>query len=68
MRAPAPVKSSVQGDQLNREVRMASSPMRLGSGGRARLARAAASHQVNISGRTSCIPRIRSIVRLWVRS
>lgn len=68
MRVPAPVNARVQWDQLNREVRIISSPIRLGRGGSARLARLAMNHHVVIRGRTICRPRARTIVRLWVRS
>lgn len=65
---PAPVKIRVHQDQLKREVMIINSPMRLGSGGRARFAKLAMNHQVVINGRTICRPRARIIVRLWVRS
>lgn len=68
MSVPAPVRIRVQGDQLKREVMIISSPIRLGSGGRARLAREPMNHQVAIRGRTICNPRARIMVRLWVRS
>lgn len=68
MSVPAPVSASVHQDQLNREVIIISSPIRLGSGGRARLARLAINHHVVIRGRTICRPRARSMVRLCVRS
>lgn len=50
MRVPAPVRARVHQDQLNREVIIISSPMRLGRGGRARLARLAKNHHVVASG------------------
>lgn len=65
---PSPVKPIVQGDQLNREVMIISSPIRLGRGGRARLARLVINHQAVISGSIICIPRASSMVRLCVRS
>lgn len=65
---PAPVSARVHQDQLNREVMIINSPIRLGSGGRARLARLAINHQEVIRGRIICRPRARSMVRLWVRS
>lgn len=68
MRVPRPVRAIVHQDQLNNEVRIISSPMRLGSGGRARLARLAINHQAVINGRAICRPRASSIVRLCVRS
>lgn len=68
MRVPAPVNTIVHQDQLNREVMIINSPIRLGRGGSARLARLAMNHQAAIRGRTICRPRARSIVRLCVRS
>ena len=65
---PTPVRARVQGDQLKRAVIIMSSPMRFGSGGRAKLARLLINHHVAISGSTVCMPRARTIVRLWVRS
>lgn len=67
-RVPVPVSRSVNHDQLNSEVIIMISPIRLGSGGSARLARVAVSHQKVINGATICSPRARSIVRLCVRS
>lgn len=64
IRVPSPVRIMVHQDQLNREVIIISSPMRLGSGGRARLARLARNHQMVISGRAICSPRASSMVRL----
>lgn len=55
-------------DQLNREVIIISSPIRLGRGGRARFAKLAINHQHVIKGRIICIPRARTIVRVCVRS
>lgn len=68
IRVPSPVKTMVHADQLKREVIIINSPMRLGSGGRARFARLAMNHQVVISGRAICRPRASSMVRLCVRS
>lgn len=51
IRVPAPVKMIVHHDQLKREVIIISSPIRLGRGGRARLARLAINHQAVIRGR-----------------
>lgn len=68
MRVPAPVNTIVHQDQLNREAMIINSPIRLGRGGSARLARLAMNHQAVIRGRTICRPRARSIVRLCVRS
>lgn len=65
---PSPVRIRVQYDQLNIEVMIISSPIRLGRGGRARFAKLAINHQVVIKGRIICIPRASSMVRLWVRS
>lgn len=58
----------VHQDHLKREVIIISSPMRFGSGGRARFARLEMNHHVAIRGIIICIPRARSIVRLCVRS
>lgn len=55
-------------DQENIDITMNSSPIRLISGGRARLARLAISHHVAISGKIICRPRAMIIVRLWMRS
>lgn len=62
------MRINVHADQLNKEVRIISSPIRLGRGGRARFAKLAINHQVVIRGRAIWRPRARSIVRLWVRS
>lgn len=45
-----------------------SSPIRLGRGGRARFAKLETSHHTAVSGKMTCRPRARTIVRLWVRS
>lgn len=45
-----------------------SSPIRLGRGGSAKLARLEINHHVAMSGRIVCRPRARIIVRLCVRS
>lgn len=55
-------------DQENIDITMNSSPIRLISGGRAKLARLASSHHVAISGKIICRPRAIIIVRLWIRS
>lgn len=68
MRVPVPVSSKVHHDQLNRDVIIISSPIRLGRGGKARLARLAINHHVVIKGRIICSPRANSMVRLCVRS
>jgi len=65
---PAPVRIRVQGDQLNSEVMIISSPMRLGRGGRARFARLLINHHVAMRGSTVWIPRASTMVRLCVRS
>lgn len=65
---PNPVSRMVHGDQLNRVVMIISSPIRLGRGGSARFARLAMNHQTAVSGKITCNPRARIIVRLWVRS
>lgn len=65
---PAPVNAKVHQDQFSSEEIIISSPMRLGNGGRARLARLAINHQAVIRGSAVCSPRARTIVRLWVRS
>lgn len=64
IRVPAPVRARVHQDQLKRETIIISSPMRLGRGGRARLARLAINHHVVIRGSAICSPRARTIVRL----
>lgn len=55
-------------DQENIDITMKSSPTRLISGGRAKLARLASSHHVAISGKIICRPRAMIMVRLWIRS
>lgn len=65
---PDPVITIVHPDQLKREVMITSSPVKLGRGGRARLAKLAINHQVAMSGRSICSPRAKSMVRLCVRS
>lgn len=64
MRVPAPVRAKVHQDQLNKEVMIISSPIRLGRGGSARFARLARNHQAVMRGRAICRPRARTIVRL----
>lgn len=68
MSVPIPVRAIVQWDQLNREVKIMSSAIKLGRGGRAKFARLAMNHQEVISGRSICMPRAKIIVRLCVRS
>jgi len=68
IRVPAPVRIRVQGDQLNREVIIINSPIKLGRGGSARFARLLMNHHVAMRGSTVCIPRAKTSVRLCVRS
>lgn len=68
MRVADPVIIIVQGVQLNSDVIITSSPIRLGRGGRARLARLVINHQAATSGRRVCMPRTSIIDRLCVRS
>lgn len=65
---PNPVSAMVHQDHANNEVIIINSPIKLGSGGRARLARLAINHQVAISGSAICKPRARRSVRLCTRS
>lgn len=65
---PNPVSAIVHHDQLSRDVMIINSPIRLGSGGKARLAKLEINHQVAIRGRIVWSPRARTMVRLWVRS
>lgn len=62
------MSTRVHGDQLNIAVMIRISPIKLGRGGRARLARLAVNHHTAVKGRIICIPRAKIIVRLWVRS
>lgn len=55
-------------DHENIDIVTSNSPIRLMDGGRARFVRLARSHQAAIRGRIICRPRVRIIVRLWVRS
>lgn len=68
MRVAAPVMISVNQDQLNRAIIIVSSPIRLGNGGKARLARDAMNHQKAIRGRSICRPPVSAIVRVCDRS
>lgn len=68
MRVPRPVRARDHQDQLSSPTITESSAMRLGRGGRARLARVARNHHPAISGKTACSPRVNTIVRVWVRS
>lgn len=65
---PNPVIKMVVFDQLNSEVIMDNSPIRLMVGGRAMLFRLAESHHKVISGSKSCMLRVRIRIRLFVRS
>lgn len=58
----------VGGDQLNNVIMMVSSAIRFVVGGRAMFVRLASSHQVAMSGRRGCRPRVRRRIRLCVRS
>lgn len=49
-------------------IMIVSSAIRFVVGGRAMFARLANSHQVAISGRRGCNPRVRMRMRLWMRS
>lgn len=51
-------------DQLNSEIIMVSSAIKFVVGGRAMFVRFAKSHQVAISGRRGCRPRVRRRIRL----
>lgn len=64
----APVRIIDHVDHLNSVTISSNSPTRFGRGGRAKLAKLAISHHVPIRGRISWAPRIKMIVRLWVRS
>lgn len=68
IRVPKPVNRIVMLDQLNSEVIMVNSPIRLMVGGRAMLVKLASNHHKLIRGSKSCIFRANSSVRLWVRS
>lgn len=63
-----PIRIMVILDHENEAITTNSSPTRLIVGGRARLVRLASSHHIAISGRSTCNPRARIIVRLWMRS
>ena len=67
-RVAAPVRIMVRADQLNRAIMMVNSAIRFVVGGRAMFVRLASSHQVAVSGRRGCKPRVRRRIRLWVRS
>ena len=55
-------------DQVNKDMVINSSPVRLIEGGIARFARLARIHQVAIKGNRVWRPRASIIVRLWIRS
>lgn len=61
---PKPVKISVHEDQSKRQVIINNSPIKLGRGGKAKLARVAINHHIVIKGRRICKPRARTMVRL----
>lgn len=63
-----PVSRIVSEDQLNRATTIVSSAIRLVVGGNAMFVKLASSHQMAISGRRGCKPRVSRRIRLWVRS
>lgn len=63
-----PVRMMVRGDQLNSEVMIVISAMKLVEGGRAIFVRLASSHHVAMRGRRGWRPRVRRRMRLCVRS
>lgn len=63
-----PIRRMVGFDHEKIDITTSSSPIRLMVGGKARFVRLASSHQVAISGRKTCRPRARIMVRLWMRS
>lgn len=67
-RVASPVRMIVNVDQLNSAIMILSSAIRFVVGGRAMFVRLARSHQVDISGRRGCKPRVSRRVRLCVRS
>lgn len=67
-RIPVPVIKIVQGDQLNRETIIVSSPHRFVEGGRAIFDKFVKSHNVAMRGIVAWAPRTNNRVRLWVRS
>lgn len=68
IKVPVPVRAIVHQDHVKREVIIINSPIRLGRGGRARLARLVMNHEADIKGSAICSPRAKTIVRLCVRS
>lgn len=67
-RVAIPVRMIVKADQLKSAIIMVNSAMRFVVGGSAMFVRFAASHQVDISGRRGCNPRVNRRIRLCVRS
>lgn len=63
-----PVRIIVGEDQLKRAIIIVNSAMRLVVGGRAMLVRFASSHHSPMRGRRGCRPRVRTRMRLCVRS
>lgn len=63
-RIAAPVRIMVKADQLKSATTMVSSAMRFVVGGRAMFVRLARSHQMAISGRRGCRPRVSRRIRL----
>lgn len=59
-----PVRARDHQDQFTNPTMIESSAMRLGRGGRARLARVARNHHPAIRGKTDCSPRVNTIVRV----
>lgn len=68
IRVPNPTTRIVIFDQLNSEMRMVNSPIRLIVGGMAMLAKLASSHHRLIKGYSNCMFRANNSVRLWIRS
>lgn len=58
----------VVGHQLNREEAINNSPVKFMLGGVAIFIRLISNHQVVIIGRMLCSPRVRIIIRVFVRS
>lgn len=63
-RVAIPVRMMVRADQLNSAIMIVSSAIRFVVGGRAMFVRLASSHQVAISGRRGCRPRVNMRIRL----
>lgn len=64
----SPVSIIVNLDQEYSDTRIKNSPIKLMVGGKAKLFKQAINHHVVIKGRVISRPRVRIIVRLWVRS